>query len=425
MGGTFTAYNKIRPGAYINFETIPPAPFAVGARGTATMPVTANWGEENKIIELTPVDMINGNFEKWFGDTDRLIFELMLSGCSKALIYRVNGGTKATADLGDLDITAKYSGTFGNKISVAVLTGGEVVTYANGDIVDRQTVTDYEDLSDNDYVSFIGAGVPTETAATALTAGTNGTAVYTGYFTAMKTAKWQTMAIPTDDTAVSANAVALIKAMREDEGVKVQAVLALDNANYEGIIKVKQALKLDSTVVTSHQLTAYIAGITAGTAIPNGNTARETPFTGIVSELTNSEIERDLLKGFFLFSSMSNGGVKVEQDINSLTDYTPTKGELFSFNLIVRLIDEIANTVTSVFEKSYMGKLLNDDIGRSSFKSDLISYANSLVALRAIQNFTPNDITIAAGAKSNEVVVTMGIQPVNTIEKLYMTVKLR
>ena len=91
MGGTFKAMNKIRPGAYINFETVPQNLLGVGSRGIATMAVTANWGAEG-LHELTQADMLNGNYEKMFGDTDRLLFELMLYGANKALVYKANEG---------------------------------------------------------------------------------------------------------------------------------------------------------------------------------------------------------------------------------------------------------------------------------------------------------------------------------------------
>lgn len=423
MGGTFTAYNKIRPGAYINFETLPKPMLTVGSRGVATMPVSANWGESGKMIELIPVDMINGNYEKWFGDTDRLLFELLLSGCSKAFIWRADGGIKASAELGTLDVEAKYSGTYGNKIGVGIDADGTVTTVVDGIVIESQKISDYGDLIDNDYVSFVGSGSPTTAAITMLAGGTNGTPSYTGYFAAAQTAKWQVMAMPYSEQ--NASVKTLVKAMRETEGIKVQGVISsTEDVDYEGIIKVKQSLNLTNAKVTPEQLTAYVAGQTAGAEITQSNTAKKTPFISIVDEMTNSQIEENLLKGFFLFSSMADGGVKIEQDINSLTTFTPTKAKMFAKNKIIRIIDEIGNTIRATFEKSYMGKVNNNDIGRTSFKSDLIAYFNSLQALQAVQNFLPTDIVVEPGVEIDEVIVTAGVQPVDAMEKLYMTVKL-
>lgn len=422
MGGTFKAMNKIRPGAYINFETIPENLMGIGSRGIATMAVTANWGAEG-LHELTQADLINGNYEKMFGDTDRLLFELMLYGASKALVYKANEGTKATKQIGGITVTAKYGGTFGNKISVGVGEDLTVTTYVEGNEVDSQKVTQISQLVENDYVTFSGSSAPTQTAITPLTGGDNGSAEYTEYFKLLMTKKWNTLAC-TDDT-MKDDVVTLVKTMRETEGVKVQAVIGVDeDFDYEGIINVIQKVKINDTEVTPSQLTAYVAGITAGADINESNTAAVTPFTEIVDEMTNTEIENGLLDGKFLFSYTADGQVKCEQDINTLTTVTIEKGKMFKKNRVIRVLDEIANTVTNTFETMFMGKINNNDVGRTSFKTVLVGYFNSLQDANAIQNFTAEDITVDAGVEIDEIIVTVNAQPVDSVEKLYMTVKL-
>mgnify|MGYP002797308435 FL=1 len=422
MGGTFKAMNKIRPGAYINFETVPQNLLGVGSRGIATMAVTANWGEEG-LHELTQADMLNGNYEKMFGDTDRLLFVLMLYGANKALVYKANEGTKATGTIGGITVTAKYGGTFGNKISVGVGEDLTVTTYVDGNEVDSQTVTQISQLIENDYVTFSGSSAPTQTAITPLTGGGNGSAEYTEYFKLLMTKKWNTLAC-TDNT-MKDNVVSLVKTMRETEGVKVQAVIGADeDFDNEAIINVVQKVAIDETEITPAQLTAYVAGITAGADINESNTAAVTPFTRIVDEKTNTEIEEGLLDGKFLFSYTADGSVKCEQDINSLTTVTAEKGKMFKKNRVIRVLDEIANQITSVFEASFMGKINNNDIGRTTFKNVLVGYFNQLQGLNAIQNFVAEDITVEAGLEIDEIIVTANIQPVDSVEKLYMTVKL-
>lgn len=422
MGGTFKAMNKIRPGAYINFETVPQNLLGVGSRGIATMAVTANWGAEG-LHELTQADMLNGNYEKIFGDTDRLLFELMLYGANKALVYKANEGTKATGTIGGITVTAKYGGTFGNKISVGVGEDLTVTTYVEGNEVDSQTVTQISQLIENDYVTFSGSSAPTQTAITPLTGGDNGSAKYTEYFKLLMTKKWNTLAC-TDDT-MKDNVVSLVKTMRETEGVKVQAVIGVDeDFDNEAIINVVQKVAIDETEITPAQLTAYVAGITAGADINESNTAAVTPFTRIVDEKTNTEIEEGLLDGKFLFSYTADGSVKCEQDINSLVTVTAEKGKMFKKNRVIRVLDEIANQITSVFEASFMGKINNNDVGRTTFKNVLVGYFNQLQGMNAIQNFVAEDVTVEAGLEIDEIIVTANIQPVDSVEKLYMTVKL-
>ena len=53
--------------------------------------------------------------------------------------------------------------------------------------------------------------------------------------------------------------------MRDDEGVKCQAVLANHVADSEGIINVVQGIVMtDGTVLTAAETTAWVAGATAG-----------------------------------------------------------------------------------------------------------------------------------------------------------------
>ena len=70
-----------------------------------------------------------------------------------------------------------------------------------------------------------------------------------------------------------------------------------------------------------------------------------------------------------------------------------------------------------------MGKVDNDSTGRSLFKSDLIQYGNELQRLRGIQEFKgKDDITVEQGRDLDSVLCTWGVKPVDSMEKLYMTV---
>ena len=48
----------------------------------------------------------------------------------------------------------------------------------------------------------------------------------------------------------------------------------------------------------------------------------------------------------------------------------------------------------------------------------------TLQNMSAIQNFEPDDVTVVAGADIDAVVVDAYIQPVDSIEKIYITVHL-
>ena len=57
------------------------------------------------------------------------------------------------------------------------------------------------------------------------------------------------------------------------------------------------------------------------------------------------------------------------------------------------------------------------------YKTELISMMDQLVSLGAVQNFNgASDITILPGSDVDSVVVDMTVQPVDSMEKLYMIV---
>jgi len=58
-GGTFQSQNKVRAGAYINFESVPKPMTKVGTRGVGTLPVPLSWGPQ--LIELYSTDLTDGS----------------------------------------------------------------------------------------------------------------------------------------------------------------------------------------------------------------------------------------------------------------------------------------------------------------------------------------------------------------------------
>lgn len=249
---------------------------------------------------------------------------------------------------------------------------------------------------------------------------------------ALKTVQLNTLCYPYDDTTpatVEANKAAIatwIAAMRDDEGVKCQAVLANYDADSEGIINVVQGIMLsDGTSLTAAQVTAWVAGATAGASITTSNTGMK--YVGavdVVNRMTKSEMESAVGDGEFIFKVDSAQNVTVVYDINSLTSVTAEKGKMFTKNRVIRTIDNIANDITSIFESNYVGKVNNNEDGRALLKGALADYFTTLENMEAIQNFETNDVEVTAGNDSDAVLVTANIQPVDSVEKIYITVNL-
>lgn len=93
-------------------------------------------------------------------------------------------------------------------------------------------------------------------------------------------------------------------------------------------------------------------------------------------------------------------------------------------NRLIRTLDGINNDITEIFESNYVGKINNNADGRSLLRATLIEYFNELQRMNAIQNFTAEDVTVNPGNDSDAVVIDCFVQPVDSVEKIYITVNL-
>ena len=245
----------------------------------------------------------------------------------------------------------------------------------------------------------------------------------------LQTEAFNVLCYPYDDEGSATIKSAIqtwVEDMRDDEGVKIQAVLANHKADSEAIINVTQGVKLaDGTELTPAQCTAWVAGVTAGARINQSNTGRK--YVGavdIVPRMTKTKMETAIENGEFIFKVDTAQNVTAVYDINSLTTVTTDKGKAFTKNRVIRAIDGINNDITTIFESNYVGKVDNNPDGRSLLRATLIEYFNELQRLNAIQNFVPEDVTVSPGTDIDAVVIDCYIQPVDSIEKIYITVNL-
>ena len=429
-GGIWTAQDKVRPGAYINVHGNGKVGTSSAVSGIMTIPLPLKFGPVGKVLELDATSdlTILGNT---LSDPEMLLLREAFKRARKVLLYRVGGGTKATKTEGALTVTAQYPGTRGNAISVAVTANANlastfnVVTYLDGVAVDTQTVATVGELKPNKLVTFSGTGALAK-ATIALESGTDTAAQandYAKYFEAIQVYEFNTMALPVTDDGIKATAAAFIKRLRDEEGYKVQLVVANHDANHEAVINVSNGVVLaDGTKLTAEQCTAWVAGASASAGV-TGSLTYDT-YDGAVDanpRMINSDIIDALKAGKFIFTE-KRGTAVVEQDINSLHTFTKEKGKDFSKNRVLRVLDDIANSSKKTFEDNYIGKVNNNTDGRELFKADRIVYFDRLMGMGAIENFVPDDITIAQGDSKDSVLLDVKVQPVDAMEKLYMTV---
>lgn len=446
MGGTFLVQNKVRPGAYINFVAVPQSLMNVSDRGIATMALPMSWGPQGEIIDILSSDLTDGSSLAKIGysstDVESLLFRICLQNCYRLKAWRLDtGGTKATATIGTgetaLKPTAKYAGICGNDIKIVIVKDDDsgstytVETLYKGIRKDIQSkLTSPTLLEDNDWVDWnvTQQTVFTATAATSLAGGENGTVTestaYTDYWAKMKTETWNTMGLLSEDATVKTAFCEYIKDLRENEGVKVQGCV-YDKAtyDYEGIISSDQGYKTEVEEISEVNFVAWVTGATAGAEINESNTHKTVQdAVEIIGELTNTEIIDALQNGKFVISKLRSGTIVVEKDINTLHTFTTDRSYDFSKNRVIRVLDEMGNTVMNTWDENYCGKLDNDADGRNVYKADLVSYGNTLQGIHAITNFLgADDIEVLMGNDVDSVVVNWPVQPVDSMEKLYMT----
>lgn len=446
-GGNWTVQNKVRPGAYINFISVPKPIGTMGDRGVVAIGMPMSWGPSNELIRLTGDELLSGASLAKVGVTamdteESLPFRVALSGCYRALLFRTDvGGTKATATLSTdvLEVNAKYVGTAGNNITVVTLkdkptTGSFTIQVLVKNILKETfVVTSISELTDieSQFVDFDvkddSQAIP-ETVGTVLSGGTDGTVdktTYSTFWSLLDTENFQAIAMYDTDDTIPTLLKAKVDIWRSKRGKKVQAVVYnYTSANTEGVISTDQGFKTSTETVDATMFPLWVASQTAGAEVNQSLTAMVVEdAVEIINPVLEDDIEEALTKGRFILSYRQDGAVCVEKDINTLQEFTADKNYAFSKNRVIRVLDQIGNDVALIFNRNYAGKADNDDSGRDLFKTEIISLFDTLQGISAIQNFEgADDITVLPGEAVDSVVVDVVVQPVDSMEKLYMTV---
>ena len=427
-GGTFQTQNKVLPGSYINFITRSKANQGLSDRGIATMPLDLDWGMEGEVFTVTSEDFQKKTLplfgyeythEKLKGLRD------LFRNIKTLYAYRLaSDGVKAS----NAFATAKYSGIRGNDLSVVIeeKTVGEfeVKTILQGSVVDTQIVKKWGDLVGNDFVNFIAESTLEATAGTPMVGGTNGTVTaqnHQKYMDKIESYGFHAMGVDTADAPTQLLYSSFVKRMREEVGAKFQVVLFNSASDYEGVISVKN--KIMDTGWTQSALVYWVTGISAGCLVnrSNLNAKYNGEFTVDV-DYTQAALSAAIVEGYFTLHKVGSD-VRVLADITSLVSITETKGELFKENQTMRVVDQIANDIGTLFNTKYLGIIPNDASGRVSLWADIVKHHFELQTMRAIENFSDKDITVEQGSTKKSVVVSDTITIVGAMGQLYMTVE--
>ena len=439
-GGTWVSQNKKLPGVYINVKSQPAVAANVGSKGVVAIAKALSWGPLGAVQEITPGQDVTPNIGYSIGSAQGQFLREMMRGSdvtagpSKIYLYRYagTGGVKASATAGNLTATALYEGVRGNAITIAVIADPDeegyfdVQTVVDGGVVDTQHVSAVADLSANAWVEFSGSGL-SATAGTALTGGTDPTVAVAddaAFLTAIEPYRFDILAYDGSTTTVIDAYVAFIKRMNEAVGRKCQLVIGnFPGQNTKYVISALNGVKLaDGSALNAQQVVWWLAGAEAGALYYQSLTYAQYP-TAVEAnpKLTDDQAAAAIAAGQICFID-DFGIVKVCSDINTKTTVTPTEGAEFQKNRVMRVIMQLCNDTYEHFANYYIGKVNNDDTGRSLLRGWLVGYLTEMQANSGIQNFVADDVEVLPGDSIDSVLINVAIQPVDSIEKIYMSV---
>lgn len=418
-------------GAVINVYSEKTLAIEPGSRGVCAMAMELDWFDEGKMLEFSA----DGDCEKVFahGMDELVLLREMMKRAAKAYIWPLRGnGVAASAQLCDgVTVTAAKMGSRGNDLSVSCAEYGgiwQVKTFLEGEVVDSQNVSDISQLEDNDWVKFSGEGVLLA-ATVKLSGGENGEVsegTWDKFLKALEFLKFNVIAYTGSDMAVKAKIAQFVKRQREEEDRFIQACMGGYSADHEGVISFANGVVLaDGTKLDENEVSAWLAGAAASAEVFESLTYDS--YDGAVAvngEMTRSEQleNKELGLGCFI---MNNGKVKVESDINTLVTFTVKKQQDFSKNRVIRVLDGICADIKAVFDSSFAGAESNNNNGRNRFKASICDYMTALMEKEAIEEFSADDVAVSAGAQKDEVVVSLRVKPVDSMEKANISVRVR
>ncbi|EQK31235.1 phage tail sheath family protein, partial [Clostridioides difficile P73] len=257
------------------------------------------------------------------------------------------------------------------------------------------------------------------------TGGTNGEAVtgaeYQAFLNKIESYSFNALGCLATTAEIKSLFVEFTKRMRDKVGAKFQTVLYKKNdADYEGVVSVENKVK--DTGLLESSLVYWTTGAIAGCDINKSNTNKK--YDGefdVDVNYTQIQLEEALKSGKFIFHKVGDE-VHVLEDINTFVSFTDDKNDDFSSNQSIRVLDQIANDIATLFNTKYLGEVPNDKSGRISFWNDVVKHHEQLQNMRAIEDFKADDVSVEPGSDKKTVVVSDAVKVISAMSKLYMTV---
>lgn len=452
-GGVFTpGVSMERPGVYTNIRSAKKYNSSDNAQsGIAVIPFfNHSYGMNKKMIEVTK-DTVNTivpllGYDITDSNENITMIREALKGCTTVKVYIAHAdGKKAEGTGGGFKCTAKYVGSRGNDIKYAVVANTDG-TFTVNVYLDATLKCAYEGIKtiadvcaiDCDYVDFAvvdgeasSSNAPTAIAGVTLDGGIDGKTTngdVSKFLDSLDYTAFDTVLLPLDASNEDADETVIkvfdskIKYLRNNIGKTIQGVVIRYAGDFEGLINVTNAPIVDdkTSIIAA---AAFVAGISAGAGYTKTNTNREYEgATGFDEDnfLAHEDVIAALKKGEFVFTLSDDGTVVVESDINSLVTFNGDKDKSYRKNRVIRTLNELSSRLKTAFAPGNYD-CTEDDFDRADGVCG--SILNALQDDGAIKNVEDGDLIVDRGVSNgDEIYVTGSVQPVDSAEKIYITI---
>ena len=214
--------------------------------------------------------------------------------------------------------------------------------------------------------------------------------------------------------------------MRESMGRGVQVVIPnAGKMDYEGVISVTNSISLGGDDLTVAEACAWVAGATAGAS--NTESLTYVPYAGatsVVKPKSNEEAVAAVNNGELFFTVNEDDEVVVMYDINTLITFADKKDKSYRKNRVIRVYDTFqqsvqANFPPNKFDNNERGWDIMEGIGKT-----ILRQFEDAGAIRNV-SYDEDFLVDREASVDDETYINVGLQAVDSAEKLYFTIKTR
>ena len=429
---------------------------AVGARGVVAYPFTAEWGPVNDLREIitqpdfetqffaakTALTAAKINTHAFRGKPSLVLgYRMATASAKKGTATLPTGWVLETLYPSARSFVAKVTdGLSGGKV-VEILEGGKSLVKVEGATVGALKAT--IDTTDYVRVKTAGAALPDNAAGVAFAGGHNGQDVTGTEYAAFREVleadgRAQALALDSYADPVEVAATEAWKNRVRDEGLYIKFVnggpITWDNALDEAHT-VSKGRNSRSTINVGNgadgfpasDMAIFIAARAASVPLNRSITDENVPYTLVNKKLTKSQRVTAKKAGTLIFVQNGNQ-VQIDEGVNTFTSITDPEKEKLEYGKIrvSNTLDQIA-TDLEVFGEAYKKGRSNTPEARETYAATVEDeYLGPLVqqeVLLAGATYRPDEEYHGANAihaaKIDEAYFVSGIQPADSMEKIY------